>query len=659
MPSNTIDICLCARITTPDKRKKMNNLIEFFEDSVANYGSRPFLWEKKEAVFEAITYSQTHEMVESLACGFLSEGLKYGERVALLSEGRSQWLISELAVIFCGAINVPLSTKLEADNDLIFRLNHSESRFVIVSSSQLYKIRLVRPALKHIEKIFIISEESIELLEGEFTFNSLMEQGADFKKHSADQLTARKKEVNTETIANITYTSGTTADPKGIMLSHLNYTANVKQAFSYIEIPSHYITLAVLPWDHAFAHTACLYAFMHKGAGVASVQPGKTQMETLKNFSTNMLEIQPHVLMSVPAIAKNFKKNIEKAIESKGAFTWWLFNTGIRYATWYNGLGNDKGKGLKKLTAPLYTIFNNLIFNKIKTRFGGRLQFFIGGGALLDLDIQKFFYAIGVPMYQGYGLSEASPIISANTPNHHKLGSSGKKLDNMLLKICDSDGNELPLGEKGEIVIKGDNVMKGYWKNDEATKSAIKDGWLYTGDMGSMDDEGYLYVWGRFKSLLISADGEKYSPEGIEEALNDHCRFIENIVLFNNQNPYTVALAVPSRDNIREWMRTHKKSIDSDDDLKEILEMIKHSIAHFKTGGKNSNMFPQRWLPTAVGIVPEAFSEENKLVNTTMKVVRSKVEEYFRAELDHLYTAEGKEITNAKNIGNLKTFLSR
>ena len=637
----------------------MKSLIQFFEDSVKQYGDRPFLWDKREAVFQSISYQETFEKVERLANGFLTIGLQNGERVALLSEGRPYWLISELAVLYCGAINVPLSTKLEADNDLVFRLNHSESRFVVVSSTQLYKIRLVKQNLSFVQKIFVIADEEVVLQDDEFLLADLIESGKQFCQVNPNALSERKASVTPDAIANITYTSGTTADPKGIMLSHRNYTANVEQAFSFIDTPSHYITLAVLPWDHAFAHTACLYAFMHKGAGVASVQPGKTPMETLKNFSVNMLEIQPHVLMSVPAIAKNFKKNIEKAIQSKGRFTAWLFNAGVNYAIWYNGSGNDKGNGLKKLTKPLYDLFNTLIFNKIKARFGGRLEFFIGGGALLDLDLQRFFYAIGIPMYQGYGLSEASPIISANTPRHHKLGSSGRMVENMLLKICDHDGNELPLGEKGEIVIKGENVMKGYWKNEEASQSTIKDGWLYTGDMGSMDQEGYLYVWGRFKSLLISADGEKYSPEGIEEAIMDHCPLVDSIVLHNNQSPYTVALVVPSRDNIWAWVRNHKKSIESDHDLVEILTMIKQEVGQFKAGGKNGHMFPQRWLPTAIAILPEAFSEENKLINTTMKVVRSKVEEYFRQELDFLYTADGKEITNNNNINNLREFLMR
>ena len=254
----------------------MKSLIQFFEDSVKQYGSHPFLWDKRDAVYQSISYQETFEKVETLANGLLANGLQYGERVALLSEGRPYWLISELAVVFCGAINVPLSTKLEADNDLVFRLNHSESRFIIVSSTQLYKIRLVKQQLQFVQKIFVIADEDFVLQEDEFLLSNLIGLGKQFSQTNPLVLAERKAAVTPDTIANITYTSGTPADPKGIMLSHRNYTANVEQAFSFIDIPSHYITLAVLPWDHAFAHTACLYAFMHKGAGVASVQPGKT-----------------------------------------------------------------------------------------------------------------------------------------------------------------------------------------------------------------------------------------------------------------------------------------------------------------------------------------------------------------------------------------------
>jgi long-chain acyl-CoA synthetase len=633
----------------------MTNLIQFFENSVKKYADNNFLWEKPEDKFVPLTYSETKEKIEELAWGFLALGLKKGDRTALLSEGRNYWLISELALVYTGCINVPLSTKLEADSDLSFRLNHSESRFVIVSKNQLPKIRLVKDQLKTIEKTIVIDDIE-DLKDDEITLKSVIEEGHKLKKKEPELLEKRKAEVKPSDVANIVYTSGTTSDPKGIMLTHRNYTANVEQAFTYIDIPQYYITLVVLPWDHAFAHTASLYAFMYKGGAIASVKAGATPIETLKNFTTNMLEIKPHVLMSVPALAKNFRKNIEKGIQAKGDFTYKLFKAGLSTAYYYNGNGENRGKGARALAAPAYAFFKKLIFDKIKDKFGGRLEYFIGGGALLDIELQHFFYAVGMPMYQGYGLSEASPIISANTPDHHKMGTSGKILSGIEVRICDEDGNPLPIGEKGEIVIKGENVMAGYWKNEETTKETIKDGWLYTGDLGYMDKDTYLYVLGRFKSLLISNDGEKYSPEGIEEAISDHSEFIDQFVLHNNHNPYTVGLVVPNKDKIMSWARREKKDLSSDETLSEVIQLIKSEIDEFKTG-QYKDMFPQRWLPSTIAILPEAFTEHNKLINSTMKVVRNKIEEYFKDEIEFLYSPESKNTSNSRNISNLKTYI--
>ncbi len=635
----------------------MTNLIQFFEKSVEQYPDNNFLWEKPDDKYISLTYSQTKDKVEELAGGFLAIGLKKGDRAALLSEGRNYWLISELALVYIGCINVPLSTKLEADSDLSFRLNHSESRFIIVSKNQLQKIRAVKDQLKSIEKIIVLDDVD-DLKKNEITITEIIKKGHELSKDQPDLLKKRKLEVQPSDIANIVYTSGTTADPKGIMLTHKNYTANVEQAFTYIDIPQHYITLVVLPWDHAFAHTASLYAFMYKGAGIASVKTGSTPMETLKNFSANMLEIKPHVLMSVPALAKNFRKNIEKGIQAKGETTYKLFKAGLAIAYWYNGNGENRGKGMRILAAPFYSFFKKLIFNKVKEKFGGRLEYFIGGGALLDIELQRFFYALGMPMYQGYGLSEASPIISANTPDHHKMGTSGKTLSGIEVRICDEDGNPLPLGEKGEIVIRGENVMAGYWKNEETTKKTIREGWLYTGDLGYLDKYTYLYVQGRFKSLLISNDGEKYSPEGIEEAIIDNSEFIDQFVLHNNHNPYTVGLVVPNKDKILSWARSEKKDLSSDDTLIEVINLIKNEIDEFKTG-HFKDMFPQRWLPTTIAILPEAFTENNKLLNSTMKIVRNKIEEYFKDEIEFLYSAESKNTANSRNILNLKKYIEQ
>jgi long-chain acyl-CoA synthetase len=258
------------------------------------------------------------------------------------------------------------------------------------------------------------------------------------------------------------------------------------------------------------------------GATLASVQAGRTPMETLKNIPAAIRETRPTIFLSVPAIAKNLRKNIEKGVREKGAGAEALFGRALRDAYAYNAEGWNRGAGKQVLKAPLVALYDALLFRKIRANFGGRLQFIVGGGALLDIELQRFFYAIGMPMLQGYGLTEAAPVISANTLAHHKLGSSGRTMPGLDVRICDPDGRTLPSGSRGEIVVRGENVMAGYWKNERATADVLRDGWLYTGDLGYLDEEGFLYVLGRVKSLLIADDGEKYSPEEIEEAIADY-----------------------------------------------------------------------------------------------------------------------------------------
>jgi long-chain acyl-CoA synthetase len=253
-------------------------------------------------------------------------------------------------------------------------------------------------------------------------------------------------------------------------------------------------------------------------------------------------------------------------------------------------------------------------------------------------------------MYQGYGLSEASPVISSNSEKKHKLGSSGYLVKPMDLKICDDKGNELPVGEKGEIVVRGENVMAGYWNNPVATADALKNGWLYTGDMGSMDTDGFLYVYGRFKSLLISDDGEKYCPEGIEEAFVGQSPVIEQCLLYNNQNPYTIALVYPNKEVIKRWLNKENLAGDTEEGQIAILKLIESEINEYRVGRKHEKMFPQRWLPAAIGILPEGFTEDNHLMNSTLKMVRGKIVEQYKDLILYLYTPEAKDICNGRNL---------
>ncbi len=631
-------------------------LVDLFEESVRLYPNNTFLLEKtdKKKGFEPTTYAQVKEQVYRLGAGLQALGVKKGDNMALLSEGRNLWVIGELAMFYAGAVNVPLSIKLEESNDLTFRLIHGDVKFIMVSEQQLKKVRKIKDQLPDVEKIIILNGEH-ECEEREILLADVMAMGDKFlAEHTMEEFLSVANSIQNDDIATITYTSGTTAEPKGVVLTHRNYTANVEQALTLVHIDQSWRTLIILPLDHCFAHVVGFYIMMSRGATAATVQVGRTPLETLKNIPGNIKEVRPHFILSVPSLAKTFKKNIEGAIRAKGATTEKLFNCGMKVRQLYYGDSNLDPKGMRALLKPLVWLFDKLIFSKIRENFGGELRFFVGGGALLDKELQNFYIGVGMPMYQGYGLSEATPVISSNGPEKYRFGSSGKLVKPIELKICDDKGQELPLGEMGEIVVKGENVMAGYWKNPKSTAETVRDGYLYTGDLGYMTAEGLLYVKGRFKSLLISSDGEKYSPEGIEEAFVSYCSTIDQVILYNNQSPYTIALIVPNKDNIKRALAEKNLDIATEEGRKAAVELVKADVDKFKKGGELEGMFPERWLPSTFAVLPEAFTEQNGMMNSTMKVVRGKVEKFYKDRIDHLYTPEGKQILNEKNFESFK-----
>lgn len=634
----------------------MKTIIDLFEESVRKFSNNPYIWEKENNEFKSTSYKESREEVYKLAAGLLSLGVKKDDKIALLSEGRKLWVLSELAILYTGSVNVPLSIKLEGP-DLLFRLEHSETTVIFVSGNQSPKIESIREKLPFLKKVIYLDSRE-NLRDNDLFIGDLYKLGEEFLKINKQKLVEAYQSIRPNDYANISYTSGTTADPKGIILSHRNYTANVEQALTLMDIPESYRTLIILPLDHCFGHVAGIYSFMSMGASIGTVQTGKTPLDTLKNIPINIKELKPNLLLSVPALAKNFKKNIESGIRSKGPIIEKLFNHAIKISYEYNKDGWNKGKGFTILYKPLIWLYDKILFKKVREGFGGKLDFFIGGGALLDIELQRFFYAIGVPMFQGYGLSEATPIISSNSLKKHKLGSSGHLVKYLDLKICDDNGVEVQVGQKGEIVVRGENVMIGYWKNPKATAETIKDGWLHTGDMGYMDKDGFLYVLGRFKSLLIASDGEKYSPEGIEESLVQHSSFVDQVILYNNQNPYTTALLVPSKESLKRALTEKQINHDSPEAEEEAIKILMGEIGKFKAGGEMGDLFPDRWLPSTFAILEEGFTEQNGLVNSTMKVVRGKVEERYKDRIEYLYTPDGKNYLNLKNREMIRNLLS-
>ena len=625
-------------------------LVDLFEESVRKYAKNTFLLEKTGKQFEPTTYEEVKEKVYKLGAGLQALGVKKGETMALLSEGCNMWVIGELSMFYAGAVNVPLSIKLEESNDLLFRLIHGDVKYIMVSGTQLKKIRLIKEQLTEVKHIIVLNEqESYE--EREIALSEVMAMGEKFlAEHTMEEFLSVAQSIQNDDYATITYTSGTTADPKGVVLTHRNYTSNVEQSLTLVDIDETWRTLIILPLDHCFAHVVGFYIMMSCGATAATVQVGRTPLESLKNIPLNIKEVKPHFILSVPALAKTFKKNVENGIRAKGKTTVQLFNLGMKVRQIYFGDSNLDPKGWRIILKPLVALFDKVIFSKVRENFGGELKFFIGGGALLDKALQKFYIGIGIPMFQGYGLSEATPVLSSNGPEKYRFGSSGKLVKPLELKICDSEGKELPLGEQGEIVVKGENVMAGYWKNPEATAETVRDGWLYTGDLGYMTEEGLLYVKGRFKSLLISSDGEKYSPEGIEEALVGQSKYIEQAMLYNNQSPYTIALIVPNMDSIKRMLAAMNLKPDSDEGRKAALEKIESELNKYKKGGEFEGMFPERWLPSTFAVLKEPFTEQNQMINSTMKMVRGKIEKAYAERINYLFTAEGKKIMNEQNL---------
>jgi len=629
-------------------------LIDLMETSAERFADEVYLLEKPDDRYEETTYRETREQVHRFAAGLLALGIRKGDRISLISEGRNLWVIAELAIFYTGAINVPISVKINESTELKFRLAHSGCRMVVVSGNQAPKVEAIKKDLPDLETIILLDGDAKD--EEELEVEGLLALGDTWLAENREEFEATWKGVQEDDPATISYTSGTTADPKGIILTHRNYTCNVEQGAEMVkEIQSFWRSLIILPWDHSFGHTVGIYIMMFYGAKLASVQPGKSARDYLRNVPDNIKEVRPHFMLTVPALAANFRKNVERGIKQQGPRVERLFRTALNNAYAYNGDGWNRGRGLRALRAPLHKLFDKLIFSKVREGFGGRLEFFIGGAAFLDIEIQRFFYAIGIPVYQGYGLSEAAPIISANSPTAHKFGSSGKIVPNLEVRICGEEGRDLPVGEKGEIVVRGENVMAGYWRNEEATASTIRDGWLFTGDLGLMDSDGYLFVLGRVKSLLINGTGEKYSPEGIEEALVSGTPFIEQVMLHNDHDPYTVALIVPNRENLREWLGSEGLEFTSAEGQEAAIGLFQAEIDSFRDGGSRDGLFEKEWLPAAFAVLGEGFTEENHLLNSSLKLVRRKVQDFYKNRLDHLYTPEGKDPLNRRN----RTIISR
>lgn len=621
-------------------------IIAMLHSAAEKYGNRAYTNTRTEEGWTPCSYIQADGLSDSVAAYLLAAGFKPEQTVGILSEGKGSWVTCELGVIKARGISVPLSIKLTPE-EIAFRVNHSEAYALAVSSNTLANTVKALPFFDH-KVLFIYLDEMDERLktqaaeanwkEGEdyITWSGMLQGGEKALKKDPELVKNTEKQVDENDTINICYTSGTTGNPKGIMLTHLNYWTNTHDAVELFKLPDGvFETLIVLPVDHSFAHTVGIYTSLIRGITLHFVDSRGANVSIIRNFPKNLVELKPHFIMTVPSITGNFMKKMTQGIHQKGAFIEGIFNRGLNAGILRNGDGFHRpGKWVQIKTWLPYTLANKLVFPKLREIFGDRMNYCVGGGALLEAKQQKFFAAIGIPVFQGYGLTEAAPIISSNSPLRYKFGTSGMVAGSEKCRIMVDDTTEAKVGQKGEIVIKGDNVMKGYFKNPQASAEALRDGWLWTGDLGYYDEDGFLVVTGRAKALLIAKDGEKYSPEEVEEVMVNNLPILNQLMVYNDHQVITTAL-VTLQEDVASKIIEEKGCKDAESALKALEENLR-SYEKFATA------IPNVWLPARFAIIEKAFSEADGLVNSTMKLVRYKTVEYYKERIEVMYAGEAE-----------------
>lgn len=627
-------------------------IVAMLHEAALKYGDRAYTNTRTEAGWLACSYAQTDVQSDQVAAYLLHHGFKAGQTIGILSEGKSSWVTCELGAIKARMISVPLSIKLTPE-EIAFRINHSEAVALAVSSNTLGNAIKASSLFDH-PVMFVYLDAQDERLEEHICsadwkqdvdyvpWDTLMLDGRTLLEQSPDMVKDVEALIDEQDTINICYTSGTTGNPKGIMLTHVNYFVNAHDAIELFQLPdARFETLVVLPVDHSFAHTVGIYTSLLRGITLHFVDSRGSNAAIIRNFPKNLVETNPVFLMTVPSITGNFMKKMTQGIHQKGAFIEGIFSRGLEAGILRNGDGcNRPGAWVQFKTWFPYTLANLLVFPKLREIFGSRMLYCVGGGALLEAKQQRFFAAIGVPVFQGYGLTEAAPIISSNSPQRYKFGTSGMVAKSEICKIMVDETTEASVGQRGEIVIKGENVMKGYFKNPAASAEVLKDGWLWTGDLGYYDEDGFLVVTGRAKALLIGKDGEKYSPEEVEEVMINNVPLLNQLMVYNDHKPITTALVTLQEDVVGRMLE--------EKGCKNAEEALEAVLAELRIYEPQAAAIPKMWLPSRFAMIEKPFSEADGLVNSTMKLVRYKTAEFYKDRIAQLY--ESEEVNKLANI---------
>lgn len=600
--------------------KSCDTITELYRFITEDYGttaSKPLLKHKVEDRYIDVSYSEFKEETDLFAYGLASLGIKREDKAAIISENRPEWAYADMAILSLGAVDVPLYPSLTAAS-VEFILNNSESKCIIVSNKfQLNKFEKIRAHCKHIKFVVLLNEKDFDpSVKNLYTFKQVQEKGKEYRNDYPNLLKESIELVRENDTCTIIYTSGTTGEPKGVVLTHKNIMSNVTSALKAFPINKDDMFLSFLPLCHIFERMAGYYTAFASGATIAYA-------ESIEKVASNLAEIKPTLMTSVPRlferIYSKIMKNVEKQPEKKQKIFFWAMETGQQVA-------QKKREGRVPLSLTIkYKLADKLVFKKLRNQFGGRIRFFISGGAALPREMGEFFESFGILVVEGYGLTESSPVIAANRVDDYKFGTVGKPLDGVEVKIA-SDG---------EILARGPNIMQGYYKNKKETEATLKDGWLYTGDIGVFDSDGFLMITDRKKHLFKTSAGKYIAPTPIENTFLGS-KYIDQFVLIGDRKMFLSALIVPDFEAVKEYADSHKIPYSSEKDLAqndEIYKLLENDMVQFQKKLANYERVRKFVL------LDSPFTIDSGEITPSLKIKRKVVEEKYSELIDRMYTS--------------------
>lgn len=596
---------------------EFSTISEMFDNIFEKYSGtkRPVLMQKIEGKYVGISYSELRDMSTNFAIGLASLGVKPDDHVALISENRPEWVISDIAIHKLGAVDVPIYPTLTA-KQIEFIFNDAEVKYAIVSNSfQLNKVQKILNEVKSLKRIIVISEKGVELEKDVLSYANVCQMGAEANKKQPDFKNKIKAKINPSNLLTIIYTSGTTGNPKGVMLTHSNLVSNIKAASQVITLSDTDTLLSFLPLCHSFERMAGYYTAFASGSTIAYAE----SVETVRD---NLAEVKPTIMTSVPRLFERIYNRIHRQVEegspAKRKIFNWALSTGRKYV-----IAKKHGFVSPALTIK-HRLADKLVFHKLRAATGGRIRFFVSGGAALGREYGEFFEAAGLQIIEGYGLTETSPVITANRLDDYKFGSVGKPIPGVEVKIA----------EDGEILARGPNIMKGYWNNKHATEESMdNDKWLHTGDIGVFDSEGFLIITDRKKNMFVSTGGKNIYPQPIE-GLFLQSKYIDQFVLIGDRRMFLSALIVPDFDAVKEYADRNKISYTDEDDLiskPEIYEIIEKEVSTLQKDLSNYERVRKFVL------LSRPFSIDGGEITPTMKIRRKAVEEKYQNMIEEMY----------------------